>query len=283
MRNDDKSHDRVKPFYRFLYLLVFSLALMVVDTQSTQLEKVRLYASVFNLAFQKTVTLPVTYWKSIQGYWTENDLQQRLLAKQIELEGRLQRYEALERENQQLLKLLSASKRVKSRVLLAEIVEVGLHPYRHEAILNYGTEVGVYIGQPVITANGVFGQISAVGIKQSRVTLITDKNHGLPVQIQRNGLRTIAQGTSLPGQISVPFLPGQSDIRTDDVLVTSGMGGRFPAGFKVARVKEIITDANHAFLKVRATPFANIDLVKKVLLVWPHSSESDPELATEQQ
>ncbi len=262
---------QVSVFYRFLFLVMLSLGLMIVDHRSDLLRPIRSVASVVTLPFHSLNQLPGKIAASVQSYYPDDSLYKELedlRAKQLKLESHLQRYDALVAENSRLSKLLSAARRSDDQVILANIVNAGLDPFSHRIIINRGAEAGVFVGQPVIAPNGVLGQVSEVNLRQSIVTLVTDRSHGIPVQVQRNGLRTIVQGTGHSDRVGVPYLPRLADIRKGDVLVSSGMGGRFPAGYKVAEVDEIITDANEAFLSINATTTARIDFVKQVLLVW---------------
>lgn len=261
---------RRTPLYRFLLLLFVALGLMAIDHRNDLFVPVRTMSSAINLAPQALLNLPAKTQQLLQQYYPDARLQRKyaaLLTKQLELEVRLQRYDALQAENERLLALLSATRTPEQPGLLAEIIEFGLPPLAHRVTLNRGAEAGVYVGQPVLTPDGVLGQVSAVGVRHSVVTLLTDPSHAIPVQVQRNGLRTIAQGSGVAGQINVPFLPLQVDLHNADILLTSGMGGSFVAGLKVAQVQEVISDANEEFLSVHATPFANVKFTKQVLLL----------------
>ena len=273
--------NRISAPYRFLFLLVISVALMIIDHRSQLFAPVRTLGSVVNLPFHWLIELPASTRELIDAYYPDDSLYRKytaLIDKQLALEARLQRYDALEAENTRLVELLSMSRTSGEQVLLAEIVEIGLEPFTHRVALNRGAEAGVYLGQPAITPDGVLGQVSGVGINRSVVTLITDPSHAIPVQIQRNGLHTIVRGRGDSNRVGVPFLSARADIRSDDILVTSGMGGGFPPGYKVAQVREIVTDANDTFLSVSATTFASIDHAREALLLW-HDRPA-PDVAT---
>ncbi len=257
--------------YRFLFLLVFSTALMIVDHRSQLLTPVRSAVSVVNLPFQALIGLPAATRDWFGAYYPDDSLYREyaaLKAEKLALESRLQRYDALRAENERLANLLSLSRRSGEQALLAEIVETGLDPFTHRLAINRGVEAGIYIGQPVITTEGVLGQVSGLGFRRSVVTLITDPAHALPVQVQRNGLRTIVRGLGDTERVEVPFLSAQADVRSDDILETSGIGGGFPVGYKVARVREIVVDANRAFMSIDAAPFAGVERAREVLLLW---------------
>ena len=262
---------QVNFLYRFLFLVLVSAALMIVDHRSDTLNTARAWASLFTVPFHKLAEFPATVSETIGSYYPDDSVYRELEAlkqKQLKLENHLQRYNALVAENSRLSKLLSAARRTEDQVILANIINAGLDPYSHRIIIDRGARSGVFQGQPVVAPNGVLGQVSEVNLSQSIVTLVTDRSHGIPVQVQRNGLRTIVQGQGEADQVGVPYLERLADIRKGDILVTSGMGGRFPAGYKVAEVVEIITDANEAFLSINAITTARIDFVKQVLLVW---------------
>ena len=267
---------QVTPFYRFLFLLMLSIGLMILDHRTDLFRHARLAASVMTVPFQTLALLPVRAWQQLQRYYPDDSLHRQyteLRRKQLVLESRLQRHEALLAENERLSKLLAVAKTAQHKTLLANIINVGVESFAHRIVIDKGIEAGVYPGQPAITPAGVIGQVSQANLKHSVITLITNRDHGIPIQVQRNGLYTIAQGLGTGAQVTVLSLPGQTDIRIGDMLVTSGMGGRFPLGYTVARVTEIIKDANEAFLRVEATATARIRTVKEVLLLWNHHNQ----------
>lgn len=272
----------ITPLYRLLFLAVLSAALMLVDHNSRLLAGARAIASLVNLPFHALIGAPA----ATRDWWTprerEADLQRKyteLLAKQAVLESRLQRFEALQAENRRLSELLAAPRRPGERVSLAEVVELGLSPFTCRVGINRGVEAGVHLGQAVILPQGVLGQVSEVGVGRSVVTLITDPSHAIPVQIQRNGLRAIARGGAPGGQLELPFLSAQTDLRADDILVTSGLGGNFPAGYRVAQITEITADNTAEFLRVRAAPFADIRFAEHVLLLSVDAEDGEAKTA----
>lgn len=261
----------INSLYKFLFLVLLSLGLMIVDHRSDALGTVRSWGSLVAVPFHALIELPRGIVTRVKSYYPDDSVYRELealRAKQLKLESHLQRYDALVAENSRLSQLLAAARRSEDQVILASIVNAGLDPFSHRIIINRGADSGVFSGQPVIAPDGVLGQVSEVDLNQSIVTLISDRSHGIPVQVQRNGLRTIAQGTGEEDRVGVLYLPRLADIRKGDILVTSGMGGRFPAGYKVAEVDEIVTDANEAFLSINAITTARINFAKQVLLVW---------------
>lgn len=189
------------------------------------------------------------------------------------LKGRLQRFEALEAENMRLRDLLGSSFDVGERVLIAEILSMDLAPYRQQVMVNKGTSSGVFVGQPVLDANAVMGQVIQANPLSSVVLLITDADHALPVEINRNGLRTIAAGTGPGHELELLYIPKNADVRVGDLLVTSGMDERFPPGYPVGRIKTVRQDPDNPFTTVIAEPNARLDRSREVLLVWTLSPD----------
>ncbi len=273
------SNSQGSPFFRFSVLLVLSIGLMIVDHKSQLIKPVRVVFSVLNIPVENIIRLPQTLSETLDQYYPDKSLHddyQRLKQRQIVLEAKLQRFESIEKENERLAKLLSSSRRSSDEVILSEMVNFGVEPFNQTIIVNRGIESGVYLGQPAISPDGVLGQVSKAGYRSSVVTLITDASHGLPVQVQRNGLRTIVHGSGKADRILVPYLEAQADIRNGDLLVTSGIGGRFPMGYQVAIVTDVVKDANEAFLKITAETTAKIGFTKEVLLLWNTDYISNP-------
>jgi rod shape-determining protein MreC len=208
-------------------------------------------------------------FSSYAGLFSEN---RRLREEQLILKTRLMRFATLEQENIRLRGLLETSFKVGEQMQIAEVLSVNLFPYEQVLALNKGSRFGAYVSQPVFGETGVVGQIIRVTPVSAEVLLITDSNHGIPVQVNRNGLRTVAVGTGRLDQLALPYLNGSADIQPGDLLVTSGMGGIFPPGYPVATVTDIAASGN-PFAKVIATPVARLDRLREVLLVW---SKSDP-------
>ena len=261
---------QVSPVSRFALLLVLSIALMIIDHRSEMLKPVRTVTSILNIPIEALVRLPATISGVLDRYYPDSSLHgelKDLRQKYAALEAKLQRYEALEAENDRLAQLLSASRRSTDEVLLSEIIEFGIEPYAQKIVVNRGVESGVFLGQPAISPEGVLGQVTEVGFRRSVVTLISDSSHGLPVEIQRNGLRSIAHGSGKPGWLRLPYLESQADIRQGDILVTSGLGGRFPVGYKVARITDVVQDANEPFMNVSAETIAKIELIDRKSVV----------------
>jgi rod shape-determining protein MreC len=198
---------------------------------------------------------------------------EQLHAENLELQARLQKFEALEAENMRLRALLDSSFKVGDRVQIAELVAVEQDPFRQQVLINRGSSSGLFPGQPVLDAHAVVGQVTQVNPFTATVILVSDASHALPVQVNRNGLRTIALGTGLVNQLELPHLPNNADIQIGDHLSTSGLGGRFPPGYPVAEVTEVHQEPGQPFLTVIARTIAHLDRIREVLLVWTLTPE----------
>src|SRR5882672_10065441 len=226
---------------RFLLLSVFCLALMVLDQRDQHLSRVRGALNLVVYPVRVVVDFPFSAWSSLRTTFAargsliaENE---QLKRERLNSEFRLQRLAALEMENARLRQLLDSQARVGSRALIAEILAVDLDPYRQRFDLNRGLVDGVYVGQALIDAQGVVGQVVRVGPLTAEAVLITDADTAVPVSVNRNGLRTIAVGDS--GRLRLPYLVNSADIKVGDLLVSSGLGGVFPAGYPVGHVVEV--------------------------------------------
>lgn len=259
---------------------------MVADQRQHLLEPLRAALSLLVTPLHYLANLPDAVVRSVRDRFTpESSLRQdqaRLQAENLALKGRLQRLESLEAENRRLHDLLGSSFRVGERVLIAELLSVDLDPYRHQVLIDKGSASGVFIGQPVLDAKAVMGQVVRVGPTTATVLLISDAAHGLPVRVNRNGLRAVARGTGLINQLDLAYVPHDADLAEGDLLVTSGLGGRFPAGYPVAQVSEVKRESGQPFARVTATPLAQLDSGHEALLVWTlHEEGRTPDLAEE--
>lgn len=256
--------------------MLASIALMTLDHRQHALEGIRSSISVVLYPIQYLVNMPFSFTDWADETFTSHEtlLKQNgeLRAKQLELEFRLQRMESLETENERLRALLQSSDRRWERVLIAELLSVDFDPFRHQILLNKGSNDGVFEGHPLLDAHGVMGQVIHVSPFSSTAMLITDPNHAIPVQVNRNGLRSIALGTGESDRLDVPHLPNNADIREGDLLVTSGLGLRFPPGYPVATVASITRDPSQPYASITATPLAHLGRAREVLLVWPEKN-----------
>ncbi|WP_338115606.1 rod shape-determining protein MreC [Thiococcus pfennigii] len=264
------------PTARLVLAIVAALALLVIDHSYRHLDGLRASLSVLVHPLYAVAGVPDRLLQEAQGRLADEEALRRQTAElqreNLRLKARLQRLEALEAENRRLRDLLGSSFKLGERVLIAELLAVDLDPFRHQVMVDKGETAGVFVGQPVLDARAVMGQVVRVAPLSATVLLITDVEHSLPVQVLRNGLRAIAQGTGLPNRLELVHLPKNADIQVGDRLVTSGLGGRFPAGYPVARVVEVRDEPGRPFAIVLAEPLARLDRAREVLLVSPMSA-----------
>ena len=186
----------------------------------------------------------------------------------LELQAQLQKVAALEMENLRLRELLDSAGQLAERRMIAEILSASQDPYREQILLNKGANDGVYKGQALVDAQGVLGQVMSVSPATSVALLLTDPNHGIPVEINRTGLQTIALGRGDGQNLSLPYLPGTADVKVGDLLVSSPLGGRFPAGYPVGTITELRHEPGEHFMEALATPAARLNRGRQALLVW---------------
>lgn len=258
---------------RFLILVFVSVLLINVDSYTRTLEPVRAVLGLVATPLQELVLVPrrIGEWLSLRAL-SEPEMLERLDAleqENLRLAARLQQVDALTAENRRLRELLSASRRGLDRVMLAEIEDISFEPFTQSVLINKGISEQVYEGQPVLDAHGVMGQVVRTSYFKSAVSLVTDPGQTVPVMVERNGFRALTSGTGSENSLDVPYLDRNTDIRRGDLLLTSGMGGRFPYGYPVARVLEVTVDVNEPFLKIEAEPVARLGFSREVLLVWP--------------
>jgi rod shape-determining protein MreC len=269
----------------FLTLTVMAIGLMVADQRYDQLTRVRTWLSATVYPVQIAIDLPFRAWDWVSGSFADRS---RLRQENLELTARLrlanlqlQRFAALEDENRRLRDMRENSAGVAERVLVASILNVDLDPFRHRVLVDKGAADGVFKGQAVLDADGIFGQVAQVHAKTAEVILISDAEHAIPVQSTRSGLRTIAVGTGDSERLSLPFVTVEADLKQGDLLLSTGMGGVFPPGYPIAEVTRVVRDAATTFALVDARPTARLDRDREVLLVWfdPPAAEEPPPAA----
>ncbi|MHB8621852.1 MAG: rod shape-determining protein MreC [Sulfuricaulis sp.] len=261
---------------RLILLSILSIGLMMLDHHGHRLEKIRAGLNTLAYPIQLIAAAPAYVSQDIGDFFTTRGAlradNEKLLSERQILLAKLQQFESLEEENNRLRRLLGGAAQVANKALAADLVEVSSEPFSRKIVIARGSQDGVYAGQPVIDANGIMGQVTQVAGHVSRVTLITDAGHAIPVLDNRNGLRTLVFGTGDPDNLKIPYLTASSDIKQGDLLVSSGMGGTFPPGYPVAQVEKIINDPNEGFLSITAKPVAQLNYGKQVLLIWPGNS-----------
>src|ERR1700735_4301023 len=262
--------------FRCVLSSLIALALIIVDKRYAHLVKIRQFLSVVAYPVQVAVASPFEGWHWFRDNVTTRDA---LRADKTKLEAelrvaqfRLQRYEALEAETQRLRALRDNTAGVTDRFVIGDIMNVDLDAFRERVLVDKGAGDGVYVGQAVLDSGGVFGQLT------SEVILVSDAAHAIPVQINRNGLRTVAVGTGDTNRLKLPYLPTSADIVAGDLLVTSGLGGGFPAGYPVGTIAEVKRDPAQSLADVDVKPAAALDRSRELLFVWlkPQAAELPP-------
>lgn len=262
--------------YRLVLFSVLSFVLIFLDHRFDFLDPVRFTLSIATTPIQYVANIPgeIINW-SESSVRTRSELEEdnaRLESEVLVLKRRVQKLASTVAENTRLKELMNATDTVDDEVLIAEIIGVDPDPYRHEAIVNKGSADKVFVGQAVLDAEGLMGQVIEVGPFSSRVLLISDISHGIPVHVNRNGVRAIAVGSGKLDQLDLIHVPDTADIVRGDLLVSSGLGGRFPKGYPVGVVTRVEHDPGRPFALVEAKPMANLDRSRHVLLVFSEES-----------
>jgi rod shape-determining protein MreC len=271
-RSTDASGRTTGLLFRCVLFSLLALALIIIDKRYDHLGKIRRLLSVVAYPVQVAVASPFEGWDWFRDSVTTRDA---LRADKTKLEGelrlaqfRLQRYEALEAETVRLRALRDSTAGVTDRFLVGDVMNVDLDAFRERVLVDKGAGDGIYVGQAVLDSGGVFGQVARVGQLTSEVILISDAAHAIPVQINRNGLRTIAVGTGEINRLKLPYLPTSADVIAGDLLVTSGLGGGFPAGYPVGTIAEVKRDPAQSLADVDVKPAAALDRSKELMFVW---------------
>ena len=254
-----------------LAYLILASALMLVDHRMNIGQQTRQQLSVVIEPIWWLASLPTRMWSGVDDELatrqTLQDSNERLVRELQIVTALMQRMSAINVENQRLRDLLNATRSGSLQVQMVSILDVDLNPYQQRIVLNAGSRQGVKIGQAIMDAGGILGQVIEVTGNQATALLITDADHAIPVQVARSGFRGIAFGTGEPNSLLISDIPQSADIRKGDVLVTSGMGGRFPVGFPVAIVESLKPNDTGLFMVGRAKPAARLDRGLEVLLV----------------
>ncbi len=263
--------------------MIFSIILMTADHRTHMLDGVRSTVSVLLYPLQTIASTPtdVGNWLGEQ-FTSHQDLineNQQLRSENLLLKAQLQKFASLQAENIRLRSLLKSSRKLRDQMLIAETIAVDLDPYKRQIVINKGQQSGIYAGQPILDAYGIMGQVINPGIASSSAILITDPSHAIPVQVNRNGLRTVLYGTGAANYLEILNLPNNADIEIGDLLITSGLGGRFPEGYPVATVVNIKRDPGQPFARIIAEASAHLEQSREVLLVM--AQEHKPQLLSE--
>lgn len=261
---------------RFIVLLVLSLACMFIDHHYSYLAQPRSWLSAVTTPVQWLADAP----DQIKSFVSKNltsrtalvEENERLKATNLLLEQRLQKFSSLSTQNKRLRELLNSSQHMKGKVKIAEVVGVDPDPQIKQIIINKGSGDDAVVGQPILDASGIMGQIISTNYFASRVLLITDSSSRIPVEVNRTGYRAIAAGNYADDTLSLLNIPETADIKIGDLLVSSGLADRFPSGYPVAKITSVIKEPGQGFIKIQATPMAKINRSRLVLMLFPSST-----------
>jgi rod shape-determining protein MreC len=271
-RSTDSSGRTSGLLLRCVLYCLLALALIIVDKRYQQLVQIRRWLSWAAYPVQVAVASPFEGWHWFRESVTTRDTLRadnaRLEAALRVADFKLQRYEALEAETERLRALRDNTAGVADHFLIGDIMDVDLDAFRERVLVDLGANKGVFVGQAVLDSGGVFGQVARVEQFTSEVILLSDPAHAIPVQINRNGLRTVAVGTGDTSRLKLPYLPTSADVVVGDLLVTSGLGGGFPAGYPVGTVSAVRRDPAQSLAEVDVRPAAALDRSRELMFVW---------------
>ena len=268
------------PLVRLTFFVSLAILLMVLDARFRYAESVRQVVALAAYPIQRVAMAPVDLFHAVANYFgTTAALQEENAAiktKQLRVAPELLQLEALKEENNQLRRLLEAQERTPRESVFAEILYAGRDPFSRKVVIDKGSQNSIQAGQPVIDDVGVIGQVTRVYLLMSEVTLLSDKDQAIPLQVLRNGLRAVAYGGAEGGMLDLRFMAANADIRNGDTLVTSGIDGTYPPGLPVATVARIERDAAYSFAKITLTPTAGTDRYRQVLVLSAEANAPPP-------
>lgn len=256
---------------KFIFLVILSFVMLINDQKSNYLAIFRNSIAIAVYPLQSLVAMPSNLFVWINKNFSSREaltLENKILLNTQNINNTtLQRYQSLEQENSRLREILNAATRLEHKVEIARIISANINPYRHTIVINKGDKDGIHAGQVIVDADGVMGQILDTNFLTSEAILISDADHALPVQINRNGLRTILLGSGSYTNLNAPYIPNNADIKIGDLLVTSGLGGKFPAGYPVGTINSIVRNPSEQFSNVTAKPIALLNQAREVMLI----------------
>ena len=274
------------PLVRLFFFASLSMALLVIDARFRYAEGMRSWFALAAYPLQRAATAPIELGERIAGYFSTQahlvEENAELRAKALAYSRDAQRYEAAQAESEQLRRTIMAAERLVVRAMPAEVIYAGRDPYAHRMFIDRGATQGVRPGSPVTDESGVIGQVTRVHPLLSEVTLLTNPDQAIPVQVLRSGLRTVAFGGGASGLLELRYISDAAEIQNGDRLVTSGIDGTYPAGLPVASVVRIERDAEHAFARILCKPAAGVERGRYVLVLSteqtrpPHPGEAQP-------
>ena len=265
---------------RLVLALIVTAVLIFLDHRLNTMQPVRSFLSTLVAPVQYLAVLPeqaidrVVYLSTTRTMLREENKQ--LKQELQELQMAVQRLNFLENENDRLRQLLGSDIRKASRRMAAEVVSVATDPFSHQVVINKGSSNGVYEGQPVLDNRGIVGQVISVGRGTARVLLISDQSHAISLRAERNDIRVLARGTGDLQRLDLQFIPHSSELELGDKLMSSGLGGVFPEGYPVAEITEFDRDERLQYARVTAQPYAQLDRIRTLLLLWPSSATEQP-------
>lgn len=282
-------HRGPAPLVRLAFFASLSLALLVLDARFRYTEGLRGFLALAVHPLQTVASLPALLADRVGGYFAS---QSQLRQENTELRGKLlaasqdaQRFEAAQAESAQLRRLIAASERQPVKAVGAEILYNGRDPYSRKVVIDKGQQAGIRPGAPVIDESGVIGQVTRAHTLSAEVTLLTDKDQAIPVQVVRNGLRAVAFGAGSSGMLELRFMASNAEIQNGDRLVTSGIDGTYPPGLPVGTVARIERDQAYAFARIVCQPAAGVESGRFVLVLEsgtppvarPEEASAEPE------
>lgn len=255
---------------RLIFFVMLSLVLMAIDTRFKYLVEIRQVVSTATYPLQKLANAPSALYGQLSEYFSGLDLvdeNEKLKQQHLVDTGQLQRLQALEAENAQLRNLLETAQRIESKAVMAEILHVPRDPFNRKVMLDKGSQGGIQPGQVVVDDAGVVGQVTRTYPWLSEVTLITDKDQSVPVQVVRNGLRSVVSGTGKDGALELRYAAVNTDIQEGDLLTTSGIDGVYPPGLPVAVVSKIERNPSYVFARVTCLPAGGVTRNRQLLIL----------------
>ena len=257
--------------YRLIIVIILSSVLMYQDYQGTYTVKLRSYLSASLYPIQYLVNLPNNLQKSLYTNFLNREeiitQNQELKEENLNLKSQMQQIYRLESENKRLYELFNSKPKTENTYLFADIISTSKILNKHQILINRGSRDGIKLGSSIVNAEGIVGHVIRDQIFSSEVLLISDLEHAIPVEIVRTGLRSIAIGTGEFNKLRINTLPINSDIKKEDIIITSGLGGRYPEGFPVGTIKKISREVGNPFLEVEILPFANLKTINEVWVI----------------
>ena len=257
--------------YRLIIVIILSSVLMYQDYRGTYTVKLRSYLSASLYPIQYLINLPNNLQKSFYANFLNREeivsQNQQLKEENLNLKSQMQQIYRLESENKRLYKLINSKPKTENTYLFADIVSTSKILNKHQILINRGSRNGIKLGSSIVNADGIVGHVIRDQIFASEVLLISDLEHAIPVEIVRTGLRSIAIGTGEFNKLRINTLPTNSNLQKDDIVITSGLGGRYPEGFPVGTITEISREVGNPFLEVEVLPFANLKTINEVWVI----------------